>query len=109
MAKTATVLYVSGEESEGQIKMRAVRLLRGREEGEVDLPDDLLLVTETDLERVRGHVSRIKPRLLIVDSIQTTILPELESSAGSVSQLRESASRLRELAKNTGISVFLIG
>jgi len=109
MAKTATVLYVSGEESEGQIKMRAVRLLRGRDEGEVDLPDDLLLVTETDLERILGHVSQIKPRLLIVDSIQTTILPELESSAGSVSQLRESASRLRELAKNTGISVFLIG
>jgi DNA repair protein RadA/Sms len=109
MTKTATVLYVSGEESEGQIKMRAVRLLRGGDEGEVDLPDDLLLVTETDLERILGHVSQIKPRLLIVDSIQTTILPELESSAGSVSQLRESASRLRELAKNTGISVFLIG
>jgi DNA repair protein RadA/Sms len=66
-------------------------------------------VTETDLERILGHVSQIKPTLLIVDSIQTTTLPELESSAGSVSQLRESASRLRELAKSTGISVFLIG
>jgi DNA repair protein RadA/Sms len=109
MAKTGTVLYVSGEESEGQIKMRAVRLLRNKKQATVELPDDLFLVTETDLERILGHVSQIKPSLLIVDSIQTTTLPELESSAGSVSQLRESASRLRALAKSTGISVFLIG
>ena len=109
MAKAGTVLYVSGEESEGQIKMRAVRLLQGNSQGGVDLPDDLLLVTETDLERIFAHVSNIKPRLLIVDSIQTTTLPELDSSAGSISQLRESASRLRELAKSTNISVFLIG
>lgn len=109
MAKTGTILYVSGEESEGQIKMRAVRLLRSKNDGDFDLPDDLLLVTETDLGKILGHVSQIKPSILIVDSIQTTTLPELESSAGSVSQLRESASRLRELAKTTGISVFLIG
>jgi DNA repair protein RadA/Sms len=55
------------------------------------------------------HVSAVKPRLLVVDSIQTTTLSELESSAGSVSQVRESASRLRELAKSSGVSVFLIG
>ena len=109
MAKTGTVLYVSGEESEGQIKMRAVRLLRNKKQASVELPDDLFLVTETDLETILGHVSQIKPGILIVDSIQTTTLPELESSAGSVSQLRESASRLRALAKSTGISVFLIG
>jgi len=109
MAKKGTVLYVSGEESEGQIKMRAVRLLQGNNQAGVDLPDDLLLVTETDLERILAHVSNTKPRLLIVDSIQTTTLPELDSSAGSISQLRESASRLRELAKSTNISVFLIG
>jgi DNA repair protein RadA/Sms len=109
MAKTGTVLYVSGEESEGQIKMRAVRLLRNKKQATVELPDDLFLVTETDLETILGHVSQIKPGILIVDSIQTTTLPELESSAGSVSQLRESASRLRALAKSTGISVFLIG
>ncbi len=109
MARTGKVLYVSGEESEGQIKMRAVRLLRNKKGGEADFPDDLLLVTETDLGRILDHVSHIKPDLLIVDSIQTTTLPELESSAGSVSQLRESASKLRELAKSTGISVILIG
>ena len=103
------VLYVSGEESERQIKMRALRLLSGPEGERPDLPDDLLLVTETNLEIILGHVSQVKPRLLIVDSIQTTTLPELESSAGSVSQVRECASRLRELAKTAGISVLLIG
>ena len=109
MAKTGTVLYVSGEESEGQIKMRAVRLMRNNKETAYDLPDDLFLVTETDLDKVLAHVAQVKPILLIVDSIQTTTLSDLESSAGSVSQLRESASRLRELAKSSGISVFLIG
>lgn len=109
MAKTGTVLYVSGEESEGQIKMRAVRLMRNNKEAAYDLPDDLFLVTETDLDKVLAHVAQVKPILLIVDSIQTTTLSDLESSAGSVSQLRESASRLRELAKSSGTSVFLIG
>jgi DNA repair protein RadA/Sms len=55
------------------------------------------------------HISSVQPVLLVLDSVQTTYLPELESSAGSVSQVRESASRLRELAKSSGISVFLIG
>jgi DNA repair protein RadA/Sms len=109
MARSDRVLYVSGEESERQIKMRALRLMSGADGDRPDLPDDLLLVTETNLEVILGHVSQVKPRLLIVDSIQTTTLPELESSAGSVSQVRESASRLRELAKSAGISVLLIG
>lgn len=109
MARTGRVLYVSGEESAEQIKMRAMRLLRNRKQGDSELPDDLFLVTETDLDRILAHVSQIHPSLLIVDSIQTTTLPELESSAGSVTQLRESASKLREVAKATGISVFLIG
>jgi DNA repair protein RadA/Sms len=109
MARRDRVLYVSGEESERQIKMRALRLRKGTDGDGPDLPDDLLLVTETNMEVILGHVSQVKPRLLIVDSIQTTTLPELESSAGSVSQVRESASRLRELAKSAGISVLLIG
>ncbi len=107
MALEEPVLYVSGEESERQIKMRAVRLLRGSQGKSI--PDDLYLVTETNMEVILAHLAEVKPRLLIVDSIQTTTLPELESSAGSVSQVRESASRLRELAKSSGISVFLIG
>jgi DNA repair protein RadA/Sms len=109
MARQSPVLYVSGEESERQIKMRAVRLLRENNNGAVPLPDDLFLVTETGLEAIMEHVAQVKPQLLIVDSIQTTTLTELESSAGSVSQVRECASRLRELAKSSGIAVFLIG
>ncbi len=121
MAKTQRVLYVSGEESERQIKMRAVRLLQnvGAQRGDgsskssngtaVPLPKNLLLVTETNLEVILNHVSELKPDLLIVDSIQTVYLSELDSSAGSVSQVRECASHLRELAKSSGVSVFLIG
>src|SRR3990172_4711205 len=105
MANTQRVLYVSGEESERQIKMRAVRLLSDKKE----LPKNLLLVTETNLEVILNHVSELKPDLLIVDSIQTVYLSELDSSAGSVSQVRECASHLRELAKSSGVSVFLIG
>ena len=109
MAQKDRILYVSGEESERQIKMRAIRLLKDTDGDSPDLPDDLLLVTETNLDVILGHVSQVQPRLLVVDSIQTTTLPDLESSAGSVSQVRESASRLRELAKSSGISVLLIG
>lgn len=103
------VLYVSGEESERQIKMRALRLLQGEDGQTPTLPDDLFLVTETNMDLIMNHISEVQPKLLVVDSIQTTTLPELESSAGSVSQVRESASRLRELAKSSGVSVFLIG
>jgi DNA repair protein RadA/Sms len=91
--------------------MRAVRLLKGpdTEDGNVKFPQDLFLVTETNLTTILEHVADVKPRLLIVDSIQTAYMPELTSSAGSVTQVRESASRLRELAKASGIAVFLIG
>ena len=114
MARDRRILYVSGEESERQIKMRAQRLLRlseeSKEAGGVDsLPKDLYLVTETNLAEIFQHVEEVKPQILIVDSIQTVYLPDMDSSAGSVSQVRESSSRLRELAKTSGISVFLIG
>jgi len=114
MAARERVLYVSGEESERQIKMRSLRLLQSSGDNRAEtapenLPDQLFLVTETDLETIFAHVNELKPRLLIVDSIQTTTLNELESSAGSVSQVRECSSRLRELAKTSGIAVFLIG
>ncbi len=109
MAHDTPVLYVSGEESERQIKMRVARLLRSTGKDESGFPEALYLVTETGLETILEHVMQVKPRLLVVDSIQTTTLQELESSAGSVSQVRECASRLRELAKSSGIAVFLIG
>jgi DNA repair protein RadA/Sms len=117
MATRLRVLYVSGEESERQIKMRATRLFNPADDGTsrpgnspaVTLPENLLLVTETNLEVIFNHVNEVKPDLLIVDSIQTVYLSELDSSAGSVSQVRECASQLRELAKSSGISVFMIG
>jgi len=104
MADQKRVLYVSGEESERQIKMRATRL-----NGKKELSKNLLLVTETNLEVILNHINEVKPELLIVDSIQTVYLSNLDSSAGSVSQVRECSSQLRELAKTSGISVFVIG
>lgn len=109
LAEQGTVLYVSGEESERQIKMRATRLHQDKKGNQILLPEKLYLVTETDIEIILGHTNNIKPSLLIIDSIQTSHIPQLESSAGSVSQVRESASRLREYAKTSGVSVFLIG
>jgi len=105
MAGEHTVLYVSGEESERQIKMRASRILRGGN----GMPKDLYLVTETNLDIIFEHIKAISPRLVVIDSIQTVYRPEMESSAGSISQVRESAARLRELAKSSGIAVFVIG
>ncbi len=96
-----TVLYVSGEESARQIKMRADRLGLDAE--------DLFLLTETNLGNIFEQVQRIDPTILIIDSIQTVYTDELDSSPGLVSQVRECASRLQGLAKSSGISVFLVG
>ncbi len=104
LAGRLRVLYVSGEESERQVRMRAARL-----DPQHAALKDLYLVTETDLDAIFEHVRAVKPDLLIVDSIQTVYLPELDSAAGSVSQVRESANRLRELAKSAGPAVFVIG
>jgi DNA repair protein RadA/Sms len=109
MANRGTVLYISGEESERQVKMRAVRLLQGEEGKENPIPEHLFLVTETNLTAVLEHIAAVKPALVVVDSIQTVYMPEISSSAGSVSQVRECAGRLRDLAKQTGIAIFLIG
>ncbi len=107
---TQNVLYVSGEESERQIKMRALRLLRPNEDQpERPIPDNLLLVTETNLDVILEHVQDVNPGLVVIDSIQTVYIPELQSSAGTVTQVRECSSRLRELAKSSGLAVFVIG
>jgi DNA repair protein RadA/Sms len=109
IAQKEKVLYVSGEESERQIKMRALRLVpAGMEKGAL-LPQQLFLLTETNLEAILGHAQTIDPDVMVVDSIQTTYLTDLESSAGSVSQVRECASRLREHAKSSGMAVFVVG
>jgi DNA repair protein RadA/Sms len=95
------VLYVSAEESAAQVKMRADRLgIAG---------DGLLLWAENDLSAVQGELDTIKPRVLVVDSIQTVFLPDLESAPGSVAQVRECAARLMTLAKGRGIATFLVG
>jgi DNA repair protein RadA/Sms len=95
------VLYVSGEESARQIKMRADRLGITAE--------SLFLLTETNLGNIFEHVYQINPMLLIVDSIQTVYTDELDSSPGLVSQVRECATRLQGLAKSNGVTTFLIG
>ncbi|NDJ61498.1 MAG: DNA repair protein RadA [Chloroflexi bacterium] len=95
------VLYVSGEESARQIKLRADRM-------ELQA-DDLYLLTETNLSDILEHVTQIDPTVLIIDSIQTIYTEQSESSPGSVTQVRECASRLQMLAKTSGTSVFLVG
>jgi len=95
------VLYVSGEESAAQVKLRADRLGVA--------PRGLYFLAETDLTVVEAHAADLKPRALVVDSIQTMFLPGLESAPGSVSQVRECAARLMLFAKGRGIATFLVG
>jgi DNA repair protein RadA/Sms len=94
-------LYISGEESVRQIKMRADRMQVSA--------SDLYLVTETNQDVMSQHIDEVKPSLAIIDSIQTTYTGDLNSSAGSVSQVRECAARFQELAKNSGLAVILVG
>lgn len=99
--KSRRMLYVSGEESAMQIKLRADRLGR--------MSDNCYVVTETSLESIFAHIEKVQPELLIVDSIQTIASDDIESSAGSVNQVRECAARLLRYAKQTGVPVMLIG
>ena len=99
--RAGPVLYVSGEESAGQVKLRADRLGAP--------PAGLYFVAETDLQAVEAHVAALNPKVLIVDSIQTVYVPGLESAPGSVSQVRECGARLMALAKGRGIATFLVG
>ncbi|NMD30460.1 MAG: DNA repair protein RadA, partial [Chloroflexi bacterium] len=98
-----------GEESEKQIRMRALRLLVDDQGKSRPVPESLYLVTETNLETILEHVHTVHPFILIVDSIQTVYLPDMSSSAGSVGQVRECSARLRELAKSGNVAVFVIG
>jgi len=107
LAHLGPVLYVSGEESPAQIKMRADRLAADQPTNRQ--ADSLYLVTETGLDAILQHVQCLAPRVLIIDSIQTVYDPAVESSAGSVTQLRECADRFRQLAKSSGLAIFLIG
>ncbi len=95
------VLYVSGEESAQQIKMRARRLSL--------TPQDLYVLTETNLHAIIEHAQQLRPTAMVVDSIQTVYLDELTSAAGSVSQVRECAALLMRNAKADNVPVFLVG
>ena len=97
------VLYVSGEESEEQTAMRAVRL------GGAKANENLLIMTATDLDAILAQANALQPRLLIIDSIQTMYNPELPTAAGSVGQVRECTAKLLQFAKTTNIAVLVIG
>jgi DNA repair protein RadA/Sms len=95
------VLYVSGEESAQQMRLRARRLgIQG---------ERLHVLTETNLEAIIANLEQLNPRLLVVDSIQTVYCEGLTSGAGSVSQVREAASRLMKVAKAQGVPIFIVG
>lgn len=96
------VLYVSGEESPQQIKMRAQRI------ADV-LPDNIIILSETSIEKIFQSIKDVQPELLVVDSIQTVQTETVASSAGSITQIRESAAALLQLAKTTNIPIILIG
>ncbi|MCR5821010.1 MAG: DNA repair protein RadA [Bacteroidaceae bacterium] len=114
--KGRKVLYVSGEESARQLKMRAERLSKNgidaahaSESGDGDSDSSLLVVCDTSLEDIFNHISQIQPDLVIVDSIQTIYTATVESSSGSLAQIRECAQQLLKYAKSGGPSIILIG
>ncbi|MCL6634817.1 MAG: DNA repair protein RadA [Peptococcaceae bacterium] len=101
LSRRLRVLYVSGEESAGQVRLRAGRL--------GVLSPGLLLVSETDIDVVEGHLRELAPPVAVIDSIQTMCKGEVASAPGSVGQVRECAAQLMRLAKTTGMSIFLVG
>lgn len=98
------VLYVSGEESPHQIKMRASRINKGK-----NTMENVIVLSETSLEHIFNSITEVKPQLVVVDSIQTIATESVDSSAGSVSQVRECAASLLRFSKTSGIPVILIG
>ena len=95
------VLYVTGEESTRQVRMRADRLQA--------IAEELLVVSETNLETIEQHILRSKPELVVIDSIQTVFRPDVQSAPGSVSQVRECSVELLRIAKTNGIAAFVVG
>lgn len=101
LAGSKKILYISGEESQNQIKLRANRM--------GDFTDNLLLLCETNLDTIRAVIERQNPDLVVIDSIQTMYNEEVSSAPGSVSQVRESTHVLMQLAKGLGIPIFIVG
>ncbi len=101
LSSYGNILYISGEESERQLKLRADRLSIH--------PDSLYILSETNLDAAFLHIKSLTPKVLIVDSVQTMFTPSIQSASGSVSQVREVTLRLMRFAKETGTAVFLVG
>ncbi|MEG1547112.1 MAG: DNA repair protein RadA [Clostridia bacterium] len=100
LAKIGKVLYVTGEESASQLKLRAERL---------GLAGDMLLLAETDLSNIDAEYRRLKPDYLVIDSIQTMYSPDSSSAPGSVSQVRECTAQLTRIAKSSCCAIFIVG
>jgi DNA repair protein RadA/Sms len=100
LLSSAQVLYVSGEESKAQLKLRAERC---------GVSGELLVMTETSISAIESEVERVKPAFLIIDSIQTMVCTEVASAAGSVTQIREVTAALTRIAKVTGCAIFIVG
>jgi DNA repair protein RadA/Sms len=100
------ILYVSGEESAHQLKMRAERLTAGRAAND---NEHFMILCENSLETIFEHIREVQPQLVVIDSIQTIATEDVESSAGSIAQVRECASALLRFAKTSGVPVILIG
>lgn len=99
--KNQKVLYVSGEESGSQIKLRADRIKQQN--------DDFYIITETNTQKIFQHAKDLQPQLVIIDSVQTIYTDSIESTPGSVSQIRECAAEMQRYAKENGVSVVLVG
>ena len=100
------ILYVSGEESAHQLKMRAERILNSKS---IDNSENFMILCENSLEAIFDHIKEVEPELVIIDSIQTISTEDVESSAGSIAQVRECASALLRFAKTSSVPVILIG
>ena len=101
VSRTRSVLYVTGEESVRQIKLRAVRL---------DVPqDNISIVAESDVDEICGLIEQMKPDLVVIDSIQTMRCTDVASSSGTVSQVKESSARFLNVAKTNEIPTFIVG
>ncbi len=101
LSVNAKVLYVSGEESEEQIKMRAERISNEK--------SNCYILTETNTTKILTHAQELSPDMIVIDSVQTLASPHIESTSGSISQVRECAGELQRFAKETNIPVFIIG
>lgn len=100
LTKQGTVLYVTGEESASQLKLRAERLGVG---------GDMLILAENDLSAIESEVDRVKPAYVMIDSIQTMYSADCSGTNGSISQIREATSLITRMAKRTGAATFIVG